>query len=175
MIERRNELFIAWPPFHEQGRGVYFHFNRFFGSCQHAKIKFWVQPFSKGWQFPKAAPLVALRRGRNPTRCASGATQKERKAARRPPAVPAAAISQKLRHDAPLFHPKRKTAPASRSVSTFPSLARVLFGGGRGRTASCGEPLDRVPLGQTAHRAVGPSLPDLLVSSGVFRPLRRAT
>ena len=66
MIERRNELFIAWPPFHEQGRGVYFHFNRFFGSCQHAKIKFWVQPFSKGWQFPKAAPLVARPRGRNP-------------------------------------------------------------------------------------------------------------
>ena len=30
-----------------------------------SKTKFSVQPFSKGWRFPKAAPLVALRRGRN--------------------------------------------------------------------------------------------------------------
>ena len=36
------------------------------------------------------------------------------------------------------------------------------------RTTSCGEPLDRVPLGPTAHRAVGPSLPDLLGSLGNF-------
>ena len=109
------------------------------------------------------------------SRCASGATQKEGKAARRPPAdVPAAAILKKLRHDAPLIHPKRKTAPASRSVLPFPLLARLLFVGGFCRTASCGEPLDRVPLGPTAHRAVGPSLPDLLVSFGGFRPLRRA-
>ena len=95
-------------------------------------------------------------------RCASGATQKEGKAARRPPAdVPAAAILKKLRHDTFLIHPKRKTAPASRSVCRFFSLARLSFVRFC-RTASCGEPLDRVPLGPTAHRAVGPSLPDLL-------------
>ena len=38
-----------------------------------------------------------------------------------------------------------------------------------------GKPLDRVPLGPTAHRAVGPSLPDLLGSLGGFRFLRKAT
>ena len=141
---------------------------------QSAKSSFRSSLFQKAGRW-RAEPSSLSAESEILLRCAPGATQNRKKAARRPPAVPAAAISKKLRHDAPLFHPKRKTAPASRSVSTFPSLARVLFGGGRGRTASCGEPLDRVPLGQTAHRAVGPSLPDLLVSSGVFRPLRRAT
>ena len=42
-----------------------------------------------------------------------------KKAARRPPVVPAAAISKKLRHDALLIYPKRNPAPASRSISTF--------------------------------------------------------
>ena len=42
------------------------------------------------------------------------------------------------------------------------------------RTLSCGEPLGRVPLGPTAHWAIGPSLPDLGVSLRGFRPLRRA-
>ena len=64
---------------------------------------------SKGSAFgrpPQRAKLLS--------RCASGATQKEGKAARRPPAdVPAAAISKKLRHDALLIYPKRKTAPAA--------------------------------------------------------------
>ena len=42
----------------------------------------------------------------------------------------------------------KRQAPASRSVCRFFSLARLSFVGGRGRTASCGEPLDRVPLRQ---------------------------
>ena len=91
------------------------------------------------------------------SRCASGATPKEGKAARRPPAdVPAAAILKKLRHDAPLIHPKRKTAPASRSVCRFFSRRGFFWGSGLCRTASCGEPLDRVPHGQTSHRDVWP-------------------
>ena len=63
----------------------------------------------------------------------------------------------------------------------LPTL-RGLLSGGRGftrgiwpqdmlyasyRTSSCGEPLDRVPLGRTAHWAVRPSLPDLVGSSGI--------
>ncbi len=35
-------------------------------TCLSAQTKFSVQPFSKGWQIPKAAPLVAFRRKRNP-------------------------------------------------------------------------------------------------------------
>ncbi len=141
---------------------------------QRKQTKFSVQPFEKGWQVEGGA-LLAFRRKRNPTRCASGATQKEGKAARRPPAdVPAAAILKKLRHDAPLIHPKRKTAPASRSVCRFFLRRGFCLVGGWGRTASCGEPYQGVPHGQTSHRDVWPPFLISLYHQG-FRPLGRAT
>ena len=150
-------------------------FPAFCTTCRPQKPKFSVQPFSKGWWGWKGqSPFLAFRRKRNPTRCASGATQKEGKAARRPPAVPAAVISQKLRHDALLIYPKRKTAPASRSVCTFLSLARfIVYALGAGLRPA-GNPLIGFPFAQTSHRDVWAALPDLLVSFGGFRPLRRA-
>ena len=128
--------------------------------------KFSVQPFFKrlaGWR--GSAPPRPPQRAKLHPRCASGATQNKEKAARRPPAdVPAAAISKKLRHDTPLLNPKRKPAPASRSVCTFllagAGFVCAFFAGLR----PAGNPLIGFPLGPTAHRAVGPSLPDLLGS-----------
>ena len=113
---------------------------------QRVQRKFSVQPFSKGWQIPKAAPLVAFHRKRNPTRCASGATQNRKKAARRPPAdVPAAAILKKLRHDILLIHPKRKSSSASRSVLSFPLAGADSLGAWWAGLRPAGNPIKGFP------------------------------
>ena len=142
---------------------------------QRKQTKFSVQPFEKGWQVEGGA-LLAFRRKRNPTCCASGATQKEGKAARRPPAdVPAAAILKKLRHDILLIHPKRKSSSASRSVLSFPLAGADSLGAWWAGLRPAGNPIKGFPFAPTSHRDVGAALPDLLVSLGGFRPLRRAT
>ena len=128
-------------------------------TCLSAQTKFSVQPFSKGWQIPKAAPLVAFRRKRNP------------------PMLPK---DQEGMGNPIKGFPKRQGRFGKGKWAGKRGFLSLVFrlaarrgewvGGGRRfcRTASCGEPLDRVPLGRTAHRAGRPSLPDPVGSLGDF-------
>ncbi len=69
--------------------------------------------------------------------------------------------------------PTEKPRQRVETFCCFFSLARLSFVRFC-RTASCGEPLDRVPHGRTAHRAVRPPFLILWISRE-FRALRSAT
>ena len=71
------------------------------------------------------------------------------------------------------FLPLKNRASESKRFAVSLSLARLSFVRFC-RTASCGEPLDRVPHGRTAHRAVRPPFLILWISRE-FRALRSAT
>ena len=94
---------------------------------------------------------------------------------RRPADVPAAAISKKLRHDAVSHFPKRKTAPASRSVFAF-LLADAVFVCGCvfAGLRPTGNPLIGFPSARQPTGLLGLPFLISLYHQG-FRPLRRAT
>ena len=143
-------------------------------STRRQQIKFWVQPFSKGWRVEGSA-LLALRRGRNSNPVAPRAQPKTGK--RRPAGRPRSPRPQFRRNCGMTHHYSIQSVNPRQRVEAFLRFPRwrgfCLVGGG-GRTASCGEPLDRVPHGKTSHRDVLPPFLIFWVSFGVFRPLRRA-
>ena len=140
-----------------------------------AEISFRSSLFQKAGRVEGQRPSSLSAESEIQPRCASGATPKQGKAARRPPAdVPAAAISKKLRHDAVSHFPKRKTAPASRSVFAF-LLADAVFVCGCvfAGLRPTGNPLIGFPSARQPTGLLGLPFLISLYHQG-FRPLRRA-